>query len=88
VVSTQWNSLSPETRAVLIGAGKVTGVVLSPVGVGQIRNLVVSAPGAVSDGVRTMAVQNMIRNAGAVDLADAPWPHVRCCLAQCLLHVA
>jgi hypothetical protein len=69
VVSTQWNSLSPETRAVLIGAGKVTGVVLSPVGVGQIRNLVVSAPGAVSDGVRTMAVQNMIRNAGAVDLA-------------------
>jgi len=44
-------------------------VVLSPVGVGQIRNLVVSAPGAVSDGVRTMAVQNMIRDAGAVDPA-------------------
>ena len=67
VVSTQWNSLSPDTRAMLVGAGKVTGIVLTPVGVGQVRNLVVNAPSAVSDGARTMAMQNLVRNAGAVD---------------------
>jgi hypothetical protein len=67
VVSTQWNSLSPDTRAMLIGAGKVTGVVFSPVGVGQVRNIVVNAPKAVSDQAKTMAVQNMIREAGSID---------------------
>ena len=67
VVSTQWNSLSPDTRAMLVGAGKVTGLVLTPVGVGQVRTMVVNAPAAVSDGARTMALQNMIREAGAID---------------------
>jgi filamentous hemagglutinin len=44
VVSANWNSLSPETRNTLIGAGKVTGVVLSPVGVGQVRGLIANTP--------------------------------------------
>lgn len=69
VVTTQWNSLSPDTRAMLIGAGKVTGVVLSPVGVGQIKNLVVNAPKAVSEQGKAMARQNMVRDAGAIDPA-------------------
>ena len=69
VVSTQWNSLNPDTRAMLIGAGKVTGVVFSPVGVGQVKNLVVSAPKAVTEQAKTIALQNMIREAGAVDPA-------------------
>ncbi|MDO9571255.1 MAG: DUF637 domain-containing protein [Hydrogenophaga sp.] len=70
VVSTQWNSLSPDTRSMLIGAGKVTGVVFSPVGIGQIKNLVVNAPKAASEQTRTLALQNMIRDAGAVDPAS------------------
>jgi filamentous hemagglutinin len=69
VVSTQWNGLSADTRATLIGAGKVTGVVFSPVGVGQVKNLVLNAPKAVGEQAKTLAVQNMIRDAGAVDPA-------------------
>lgn len=44
VVSANWNSLSPETRNTLIGTGKVTGVVLSPVGVGQVRGMIANTP--------------------------------------------
>ena len=40
VVSTQWNSLSPATRDALIGAGKVTSVVVGAAGVQSIKTFV------------------------------------------------
>ena len=67
VVSTQWNSLSPDTRAMLIGAGKVTGVVLSPIGVGQVKNLITNVPKVSIEQARTLALQGMIREAGQID---------------------
>jgi hypothetical protein len=41
-VSRQWNQLSPETRNTLIGAGKVTSLVLPAASVGQIKNRIAS----------------------------------------------
>jgi hypothetical protein len=44
LVSTQWNSLSPATRDALIGANKVTSVVLGVAGVSSLRAALVEAP--------------------------------------------
>jgi filamentous hemagglutinin len=76
VVSSQWNSLSPETRYRLIGAGKVTGVVLSPLGVAQVQGAVTSA--AAGGAVRARRVleiqaQNaLVGSGGMLDASGRP----------------
>ena len=54
VVSSNWNSLSADTRNTLIGTGKVLGVVLTPVGVGQVKALTTAMPSVPK--ARTLAI--------------------------------
>ena len=67
LVSTQWNSLSPDVRSQLVGLGKVTSVTLTPVGVGQVKNLAINAPKNITEQTRVLAQQAMIKEAGVID---------------------
>jgi hypothetical protein len=67
VVSTSWNNLSPGTRDALIGAGKVTSVVLSPVGVGQVKNLITKMPQGVARKLDVAAEHALLKSGGVVD---------------------
>jgi hypothetical protein len=69
VVSTQWNSLSPATRDALIGANKVTGVVLGVAGVSSLRTALLEPPPSSVKVVSAMG-QQQAKNAELVALFD------------------
>lgn len=67
VVSTHWNNLPPGTRDALIGAGKVTSFVLSPVGVGQLKTLVAQAPQAAKNFAEASTRHALAKSGGLLD---------------------
>jgi hypothetical protein len=73
VVSTQWNSLSPATRDALIGANKVTSVVLGVAGVSSLRTALLEPPPSSVKVVSAMG-QQQAKNAELVALFDKTNP--------------
>ena len=73
VVSTQWNSLSPATRDALIGASKVTSVVLGVSGVSSLRSALVEAPTSRAKAVSALS-QQQAKNVELIALFDKTNP--------------